>query len=661
MTSPSERYDRNDLDELRTLDRRQILTILGSFEDEGITDGDFVKGMCGLLSPQLDLPDSADPDVIGRAVLAMWPRPSKTLAAPDEGMMAIARGALEHRFTFYDEEHQLPEQIDWDANPGTAHWGHDLNRFNFLMPLIRAHQSTDEPIYARKAIDLILDWIDKCEIERCFAGTPYVFGSYLNNAIHIQAWVSCLQPLLDTGLLTGREALTIIKSIQEQIAYLEIVTNGHGGNWPTIGCQGILATLAALPPLRDTDRFIDYCIDALATQIDDQILPDGVQDELTPHYHTVVVRNLLTAAESLQTLGRELQPRTLDALRRMIHYQEQAIVPDRSAQVAFNDSDPEVVPDLAGCLSQLGLQDAIPVDPGPEVFPYAGVTFLRQPPSAGDLYLAFDGGPFGRGHQHEDKLGFWLYAYGRNLIVDPGRHLYDQSAASYLPYLRSTRAHSTILIDGLSQHSKGRRDAWIATEPDDLHFETSPTLTRARSAYTLGYGEDNGLDVVHHREILFVDQRFWIVFDRLEGTGTHQIESRFQFAPGDLHLETDRVTTRFGDANLLLVASGEWEKRQVEVGQQEPERSGWYSASYNRIEPSPTLSLATTQQLPWSCAVLLYPFEGQDCPEVEFSVDDRRVAVIADGTEHEIQVREPRRPPFVGHRRIGRVESRRSG
>jgi hypothetical protein len=59
----------------------------------------------------------------------------------------------------------------------------------------------------------------------------------------------------------------------------------------------------------------------LANQVEAQILPDGVQDELTPHYHAVVVNNILTCAESCTELGLSLEARTLEALRQMAQYQ----------------------------------------------------------------------------------------------------------------------------------------------------------------------------------------------------------------------------------------------------------------------------------------------------------------------------------------------------
>ena len=170
------------------------------------------------------------------------------------------------------------------------------------------------------------------------------------------------------------ELLRLLKLLHDQIGYLEVVTNGHAGNWSTIGCQGVLATLATLPVFRDMDRFTAYFIKTLATQVEEQILLDGVQDELTPHYHAVVVNNILTCAESVNELGLSLEQRTLDTLHKMVRYQEQTVVPDRSAQVAFNNGDPEAVPNVADRLRKVGLDEYVPpVDTlGPEPFPTLG-------------------------------------------------------------------------------------------------------------------------------------------------------------------------------------------------------------------------------------------------------------------------------------------------
>jgi hypothetical protein len=628
---------RADLPRLKTLDRAAAFAALGSFDDRGLSDAEFTSRALDLLDAKripglAEARQAGDPD---RALDAVFhacrgDRAAPGKAAADAAKLAAANEVLEHRFSFYGEQHQLPPGIDWDANPGTAHWGHDLNRFTFLSPLTQAYLATGDTRYSRKAIELILDWIAKSDPSRCFAGSRYVWGSYLNNAIHCQAWCASLATLVACDQVRPIELLRVLKSVHDQLAYLEIVTNGHAGNWPTIGMQGMLQCLGTFPVFRDTDRFADYCAAELRDQIANQVLPDGVQDELTPHYHRVVIGNLLNARRALRVLNRELDPQTLQTLGKMLHYSQQAIVPDGSKQVAFNDSDPGVTANFAKTLAEFDLASMLtpPEQLGPEVFPYAGVAFLRQRQDRGDLYLAFDAGPYGRSHQHEDRLGFWLFAFGRNLLVDPGRHLYDSSARSYYSYLRSTAAHSTIRIDGQNQHSAGRRDTWIAKQPLELDWRVTEHEVRACGVYDLGYGRDNGIAVTHRREIVFVNERFWVVFDVVQGDGEHLIESRFQFAPGELHVSGTNARTGFDDANLLLVAAptAAFTEARVVRGEENP-RGGWYSDSYNKIEPAPALVLSLRNTLPWRAATLLFPYRGTEPPPVSFAFDGRQATL----------------------------------
>ncbi|MDP6119263.1 MAG: alginate lyase family protein [Planctomycetota bacterium] len=636
--TPAKTYSRSDLEQLRSFDRADIFRALRSFEDAGLSDDEFVLKAAVLLdgskTPGLsDATKAKDPQAILDATMDAC---RGTVVAGKSNLAPVsteaAEDVLQHRFTFYDETHQLPVDIDWDFNPGTAHWGMDLNRFSYLRPLLAAWYTTDEVRFARKGVDLILDWIAKCDFGRGFTATPYVFGSYLNNAIHCEVWGQFIRQVLPAGIVEPVELMRILKSLHDQLAYLEIVTNGHAGNWPTIGCRGILAALAALPVLRDREQFAHYCIRTLSEQIADQVLPDGVQDELTPHYHWCVVNNLLVSLRSARELGRDLAPRTLETLHRMVHYTQQTIMPDGSAQLAFNDSDCASVPSVESLLEQAGLEDSLPSPArGPELFPYAGVAFLRQRPEEGDLYLAFDGGPYGRGHQHEDKLGFWLFAYGRSFLVDPGRHLYDRSAASYYNYLRSTRAHSTILINGDGQHSRGRPDTWIPREPCPMEWEVGEDEIRASAFYDLGYGKHNAIEFVHRREIVFVRNRFWVVFDSVEGEGEHEVDLRFQFAPCELEVTGSKARTCFEDSNLLLwsLSREGFQNIRIDEGEENP-RGGWYSSRYGLIEPAPCLSLSTNAALPFFSTTLLFPFKGETEPEVSLSLEAGEVAVTSE-------------------------------
>jgi hypothetical protein len=645
VTNQQPGYARRDLPALQKMQRRQVFAALRSFDEKGLAEPDFSWQALELLDPAR-VPGLAEarqagdlPGALAAVFAACSRQPVGAPAALTEDARAQADAALSNRFSFYGETRQLPAKIDWDFNPGTDHWGHDLNRFGYLAPLVQAYVATGDARYSRKAAGLVLDWIDQCDFARVFKGGGYAFGSYLNQAYQARQWGVTASQLAARRQISPPELLRILKSLHDHLAYLELVTDGHEGNWPTIGCMGMLAGLERLPVLRDTGRFADYCRKTLALQTAVQVLPDGVQDELTPHYHKVVVGNLLASRASLRALGMDLAPATLQTLRKMTHYCQQTTLPDGSRQVAFNDSDPRSVfkPDQ---LKTQGLADYITpaAKLGPEGFPYAGVALLRQRQDQGDLYLAFDAGPYGRAHQHEDKLGFWLFAYGRSFLVDPGRHLYDFSAVSYLPHLRSTRAHSTIMVDGQGQNSAGRPGTWIAKAPLDLGWRAAPGEVRAAGVYDLGYGPQNAIAVVHRREIVFVRERCWVIFDLVTGKGAHQVEARFQFAPGPVRLEGTRACTAFPDANLLLWPLGDRPVAgaRLEEGQAQP-RAGWYSDSYNQIEPAPSLVLSMPGQLPLRLATLLFPYRGEKQPKLEFTCDGR-AAIIKHADFGEVRV-----------------------
>ena len=74
----------------------------------------------------------------------------------------------------------------------------------------------------------------------------------------------------------------------------------------------------------------------------------------------------------------------------------------------------------------------------------------------------------------------------------------------------------------------------------------------------------------------------------------------------------------------------------MEQGRENP-RGGWYSDSYGKIEPAPALSLSVRAALPWRAATLLFPYRGQEPPQVAFRFDGRR-AQIQDPEVGDLQV-----------------------
>ena len=548
---------------------------------------------------------------------------------------------MQNVFTFYGETHDLGERIDWEHNPGTAHWGHDLNRFGYLNQLVGAYLTTGDRSYGEKAVALILDWIANTDICDAFipGRSPYVWRSYLNIHIHLGAWCEALERLLPDGFVSAEGLVAILKAVHDQLAYLEIVIPEADSNWVVFGATGMLKTALFFPELRDSERWIRYAWDRFEEQLDNQVLPDGVQFELTQHYHFGVARSYMTANCLTGRSGRTVPEKSRETLRKMVHYLHQTVLPD-GRHLSFNDSDPNCGEGVAGFVTAEATLEACGqmssrVTDGrsfeelpSEAFPCAGVYILRDR----DLYMAFDGGPYGAHHQHEDKLSFWLAAYGRSLIVDPGRYLYDTSTP-FRAYLLSTRAHNTLLVDGEGQSSHRHNDEYFSREPLGNAWESRADRVRVSAEYRLGFGEDGEIDVTHRRSVLFVPGRYWVLLDEVLGEGRHALESRFQFMPGGARIEGGWVRTEYEDANVLVCPEGgSGFDVRIESGQHDP-LGGWYSDGYNLIEAAPQAAFTAEADLPFRVATLLLPYRGGDPPEVAFESVSDGYRVVVDGRE----------------------------
>ncbi len=160
-------------------------------------------------------------------------------------------------------------------------------------------------------------------------------------------------------------------------------------------------------------------------------------------------------------------------------------------------------------------------------FPDGGFHVLRRGPFEAFLSCGANGQRGIGGHSHNDKLAVELFVDGALAVCDGG-----MPAATGDPELRdafrSTRAHATLMVDGLEQ----------APLLPDRPFAL-PDVAQARLlAFEPGgpadrlAGEHRGFaraGVVHRREVLAADAGV-AVLDRLAGPGLHRIELRWPFA-----------------------------------------------------------------------------------------------------------------------------------
>ena len=235
------------------------------------------------------------------------------------------------------------------------------------------------------------------------------------------------------------------------------------------------------------------------------------------------------------------------------------------------------------------------------------------------LYLAIDAGPYGAGHQHEDKLQLSVHAFGRSHILDPGRFTY--AGGPWRSYFTATRSHSTMLVNGRGQNRhRTSSQRWIGRQPQDNLWLTNDTFDFVTGAYEDGYG--GGLeDVAHLRKVFFKRGEYWIVHDLLVGPADEVAASvQYQYGAAGATAEADgaMVVSHNPDANLAIFpVSDRPLQMELHEGEENPPR-GWIAWSLHKALKTPA-TMAVIQQkatLPIRIDTLLLPYAGAERPAI---------------------------------------------
>jgi uncharacterized heparinase superfamily protein len=146
-------------------------------------------------------------------------------------------------------------------------------------------------------------------------------------------------------------------------------------------------------------------------------------------------------------------------------------------------------------------------------------------------------------HAHADVFSYELCVQGIPFVVDTGVYTYAEGPMR--SYVRSTRAHNTVTVDGQDQvecwgsFRVARRDA-----PHDVTCTDQEDAMQFEGSFS-GYARRIGDDIRHDRRLTVQRPgRRVTVADRVAGRGTHRVESR-------IHLHPDVDVTGADDGFLL--------------------------------------------------------------------------------------------------------------
>lgn len=458
--------------------------------------------------------------------------------------------------------------VNWEPAGAELLWKYNLHYFNYLYML---------PVDAQS--ELCMDWIRNNPPGTGTGWQPYPLS------LRIVNWCKA-----------GLNAHTLLESLYMQAAYLYRHTEFyHPANHYLENARALVFAGVYFKGTGESTLWLKRGMEILSKQTARQVLPDGAYFELSTMYHAIMLILYLDVLNILnENMGidiYDLSKMLKNTASGMRDYLYSVVHPDNSMPL-LNDSSLEIAPPperifryAGGILEKRALRK--------NSFPAAGHFVFRD----ANAHLVIDGGAIGPdhipAHAHADIFTYELSVKGERMITDSGTYHY--LAGADRDYFRSTRAHNTLTVDGISQaECWGSFRVARRYRPEDVSF-TETDLEAVFAGNFRGYSKLIG-DSILHRRVMNCSRTANIitVTDIIEGEGRHLAESRIHLNSGlTLRHSGSRIeVTGRKSALEILVKQGD-----VEIGED------WISTEFGSKVKAPVITIRRDDMLP---AVLIY-------------------------------------------------------
>lgn len=535
----------------------------------------------------------------------------------------VADAVLNDTYVFQLVEGKVPRlpngHLKWDYNgpEDDIEWAWALNRHYPISHIMPFYFETKDANYAKYVDSFIKDWIIESWPYPAKRSSTAMWRG-LEVSFRVKVWSQVFYGLMNSGYISPATQLLILSSLPDHAHYARAFHAQN--NWLTMELSGLATVAASWPEFKKAEEWLEYSVVTMAESLKGQVYPDGAQNELTSSYHYVALRNFELFSEICERVDKELPAFFNPTLEDMYNYLAITIRPD-GCGILNNDADRNNNVDKLKLASKKFNRpdwkftasnevEGTKPENGPSfIFPWAGQLISRNNYSKDAHWSFFDIGPWGSGHQHNDKLHISISAYGRDLLVDAGRFAYrGEVADKFRAYARGTQGHNTILIDGKGQMP----DVKVTDKPlSESHYKITPEFDYAWNSFDKYYDLKN---VKHTRALFYVRDNFWVVVDNIETDQPWKIETFWHWHPRcEVEIQNGRIASSLnekGNLKIIPVGNTNWEIKQVK-GQEEPEIQGWYSEEYNQYEPG-TASIYSTQiEKDETFVWLLIPYEKE--------------------------------------------------
>jgi hypothetical protein len=456
----------------------------------------------------------------------------------------------------------------WKENPtGNPEFVWELNRMKHWPRLARAYALTGKSEYAAQILSEMDDWIAQNPVPAIEDDPKKLYAAFyaetpwrsLEVGLRMEStWPTIIEALADSPLLTTQRLERIVRSCEDHGKVLFHVCPVF---WPKADHNHYLTENAGLfrlallfPELPESQTWLEHARRELTRCAEAQLTEDGGQIEGCPHYHNICLRTFAEVGILAREHNVELPEELIDRLQNALTYTLHTYRPSGTA-VPLGDSDASAKAPLitaltcalafdrwaeAMCLRSFAPPDAWKaavaelvwsapdtekwlarnehLDAEKKQLPRAnwqqelGQAMMRSDWTSQAASVAVTcRTPVNNGHAHIDPASFDFTAFGRPLVVDPGRFTYAEIPARC--EFKSATWHNTITINGREPFEYVNTWSFGPQRKGTIRRVLSKEGWQAAECY-----QENFAPAHHHRLIILLDEsRSLVVIDALSG------------------------------------------------------------------------------------------------------------------------------------------------
>ncbi len=577
-------------------------------------------------------------------------------------IITIADRACNNEIVFYGCSCKFDGPVTWDKTKNGFSFTQNcfLNRMIFLPGIGQAYWLTGNNKYAKAACELIDNWIRSCpmpsEIRRhwvweanppsvmCLSTNPW--GETLGVAQRLSNWTVFNEYFVDSPEVTPEFYYRFMVSLLEQARYIYTIEKMgfFNSNWAIIECSGLVQVAIMFPEFKASSEWLAKVKQLTKIQMKKTVLPDGVQVEISPNYHTWCYEQFIKL-QLLSNLNNIELPKGFDqmikAMYEYLHYK--IAYPNRQGYPAIGDGTsvpwwskkkdkPENSKSMGSnnleSLWNVGINEydklknhevAVPKYTSTEMTS-AGLYVMRSGWDDKDRFLLFDcvAPSAAGGHWHNSALDVDIYAFGRPLIVDPG--MFGYGGYTFIDYFQRVRAHNIIEFYSAENRQDPKLIRWLRSKDFCLaegFVEGPKTANMTRRILFIGGNywiiDDLTNNALRHA---MINRAYWHLNSKSVVVDGKQVQLAFegngskkQCWMGEDGQDLSFYTNDIDTGNILVVPDGSLRYADLTISSDTPCHG--YVACYTQIPAPPA---KTTLRY----TTLLYPFEGTKRPDVSF-------------------------------------------